>query len=135
MIVILLMFCLILYIALRNPILGKRFPDIYEIQKEIHNYSGLDKSLYTQYLEEMDATLTTLGDTPVAERSLYAALDHLRSMGLTLSAGDSEIPDLLNGLADRLGKTTEKYIMKYALQNGNRFNPRYLNNTFINIRE
>jgi len=135
MIVILLLFCLILYIALRNPVLGKRFPNIYEIQKEIHQYSGLDKSLYTQYLEEIDKTLDTLEDTPVAERSLYAALDHLRSLGLTLSAGDSEIPDLLNGLADQLGKTTEKYIMKYALQNGNRFNPRYLNNTFITIKE
>lgn len=115
--------------------MGKRFPNIYEIQKEIHQYSGLDKSLYTQYLEEIDKTLDTLEDTPVAERSLYAALDHLRSLGLTLSAGDSEIPDLLNGLADQLGKTTEKYIMKYALQNGNRFNPRYLNNTFITIKE
>jgi hypothetical protein len=133
MIVILLLFCLILYVALRNPVLGKRFPDIYKIQKEIHKYSGLDKSIYTRYLEKMDKTLDNLGDTPVAESSLYAALDHLRSLGLTLSMGDSEVPDMLNGLTDQLGKTTENYIMKYALQNGNRFNPRYLNNTFITI--
>jgi hypothetical protein len=135
MIVILLMFCLILYLALRNPVLAKNFPDIHKIQKELHTYSGLDKALYTQYLEKMDKTLATLGDTPVASASLYAALDDLRSLGLTLPTGDSDIPELVNGLADQLGKATEKYIMKYALENGNRFNPRYLNNTFITIKE
>jgi len=135
MIVILLLFCLVLYIAIRDPIWVNNFPDIHKIQKEIHQYSGLNKSLYMLYLDEMDKVMGDIGDTQMAAGSLYIALEHMRSAGLNVPGGDSEIPDIINKLCDELGKVTEKYIMKYALQNGNRFNPRYLNDMFINIKE
>jgi len=134
-VVILLLFCLVLWVAIRDPVMLNNFPDIHKIQKEIHKYSGLNKSLYMLYLDEMDKAMGNIGDTPVATESLYNALEHLRSLGMDVPGGDSEIPDIVNKLCDELGSATEGYIMKYALQNGNRFNPLYLNNMFINIKE
>ena len=141
MIVFLISLIVILYVVIRNPLPstifgGQEFRDVYELQKEIHEYSGLDKELYMSYLVSIDNTMAFIKENPAnASKSLYKGLEKLRDMGGNLPAGDSDIPREINTLADKLGKTIEQYIMKYALQDGFKFTPRYLNNRFISLRD
>jgi hypothetical protein len=62
-------------------------------------------------------------------------MNSIRHIGLNLPAGDTDIPEELETYSLQIGKLTEQYIMKYALQNGQIFAPKYLNNTFIDIKE
>ena len=141
MIVFIIILIVILYVVIRNPLTykifgGREFEDVYELQKQIHEYSGLDKDLYMSYLVSIDNTMAFINEDPAnASTSLYKGLEKLRDMGGNISAGDSDIPHEINTLADKLGKTIEQYIMKYALQNGFTFTPRYLNNRFISITD
>ena len=141
MIPFLIILLVILYVVIRNPLTstifgGQEFEDIYVLQQKIHEYSGLDKETYMSYLVSIDNTMAFITMDPVnASGSLYKSLDKLRDLAGNIPAGDSEIPHEINTLADKLGKTTEHYIMKYALQNGFIFTPRYLNNRFISLRD
>lgn len=113
---------------------GVDYPDIHKLQMDIHEYSGIDHQTYMDYKTYMDLCMARIHDDPsMAAEYLYNALTSLRDIGLMIPGGDSEIPDILNEMANRLGKITEKHIMVKSIQKGVRFNPRYLNNTFINI--
>ena len=105
---------------------GQPYPRVWAIQKQIHEYSGIYPEEYMNYMNSMDTALTTMDPT-----YLYTALEQLRNIPLTLPRGDTSIPEEIDRLADQLGQETEYYIMKHALKNGIRFNPRYLNNIFV----
>lgn len=119
-----------LYIAIRNPNLkffwgGPKFPDVFEIQKEIHEYSGISKDSYMKYLDTMDLVENTMDPN-----ELYKALNHLKNISLSLPP-DSDISDKLDALSDKLARRMEKHIMDYSLKNGKRFAPKYLNNLSV----
>ena len=120
----------ILYIAIRNPNLkffwgGEKFPDVFEIQKEIHEFSGISREYYLKYLGNMDNALETM-----EPRYLYESLDNLRVMCAGLPP-DSTVPEEIETLSGKLAKATEKHIMDYSLKNGIKFAPKYLNNMFV----
>ena len=115
---------------------GMDYPDIHKIQMEIHEYSGINQQMYMDYKTHMDLCMSRINDDPLmAAEYLYAALAYLRDIGLMIPGGDSGIPDILNNMADKLGKVTEKHIMIKSTHKGVRFNPFYLNNKFIDISE
>ena len=113
---------------------GPMYPDLHKVQKNIHAYSGINPRAYMKYLVNIDNCEEQLEDTPQAVAYLDKAIANIRNIGLNLPAGDTEIPEQLETLGLQLGKITEQYIMNYALQGGKRFNPRYLNNIFIDIK-
>ena len=139
MILLLIVLAVILYVAIRNPNLayifgGRKYEDVFLLQKEIHDYSGLNNDQYMSYLVSIDNALAFVEtDTVEATKNLYSGLEKLRDLAINTPAGDSDIPGELNKYADKLGKVIEGHIMKYALQNGFKFSPRYLNNKFIII--
>lgn len=115
---------------------GMDYPDIHKIQMEIHQYSGIDQQMYMDYKTHMDLCMSGIDDNPLMSAEyLYNALAFLRDIGLMIPGGDSQIPDILNDMADKLGKITEKHIMIKSIVKGVRFNPFYLNNRFIDISE
>ena len=130
MIALVVILSCILYIAIRNPNLkfffgGQKFPDIFEVQKEIHEFSGVSKESYLKYLENMDNAMETM-----EPQYLYDSLDNLKAMCMGL-APDSTVPEKIEKLSGKLAKTTEKHIMDYSLKNGIKFAPKYLNNMFV----
>ena len=132
----------VLYIALRSPVLmenitgGSDFKDIKDLQKEIHEYSGVSPDRYMSYITNMDNAMNILRSDPVlSAQYLYQALEDLRNVALDLPGGDSDIPQELAEHAKELGKLFESYIMQESLQQGIRFSPAYLNNYFITSRE
>tara|TARA_R110000850_G_scaffold158113_2_gene282229 strand:+ start:311 stop:742 length:432 start_codon:yes stop_codon:yes gene_type:complete len=140
LVLLLIILTVVLVVVLKNPEMGKitggqDFPDIYKLQKKLHEYSGLNKGSYMKYLTHMDNCLATLGNSQEAAGFLAKAIDSIRHIGLNLPAGDTDIPEELEKYSMQVGKLTEQYIMKYALQNGEIFAPKYLNDTFINIKE
>jgi len=137
---LLIILTVVLVVILKNPEMGKitggqDFPDVYEVQKKIHEYSGLNKETYMKYLTHMDNCLATIQNSQESSGFLAKAIESIRHIGLNLPAGDTDIPEELEKCSLQIGKLTEQYIMKYALQNGQIFAPKYLNNTFIDIKE
>jgi hypothetical protein len=137
---LLIILTVVLVVILKNPEMGKitggqDFPDVYEVQKKIHEYSGLNKEAYMKYLTHMDNCLATIQSSQESAGFLSKAMNSIRHIGLNLPAGDTDIPEELETYSLQIGKLTEQYIMKYALQNGQIFAPKYLNNTFIDIKE
>ena len=140
MIVFILLAVAILLVVIRNPPLekilgGSNFPDIDKIQKEIHEYSGINKDLYMSYITKIDNAKEFVSDPDISAQYLYGALEDLRNVTLSLPGGDSDIPEKINDYAGKLGKLFEHYIMENALRKGIRFTPAYLNEKFINISE
>ena len=131
----------VLYIAIRSPVLmenitgGTDFKDIKDLQKEIHEYSGVSPDRYMSYIINMDNAMDMLKSDPsLSAQYLYRAIEDLRNVGLDVPGGDSSVPQELAGHANSLGKLFEAYIMQESLQKGVRFTPAYLNNCF-NIKE
>ena len=123
----------ILVVVIKNPEMykivgGQKFPDIYKLQKKIHEYSGLNTDSYMKYLTHMDNCMETIQNPTESSKYLYKAIESIKHISLNLPAGDTEIPQELETYSLQLG-------MKYALQNGEIFAPKYLNNTFINIKD
>tara|TARA_R110002074_G_C12432013_1_gene656922 strand:- start:310 stop:738 length:429 start_codon:yes stop_codon:yes gene_type:complete len=128
MIAIVLFLLVVLYACIRLPNMqffwgGNKYPEIFEIQKKIHEYSGVDKSIYMDYLTAMDSALETLDS-----QYLYKACDNLANLALTAGGGAAED---IGKLTDKLGWHVEKHIMEFSVKNGLRFDPKYLNNMFI----
>ena len=128
----------VLYIAVRSPMLienitgGDNFNDVKELQKEIHEYSGISPSHYMSYITHMDNAMDMITVDPSAAADyLYKALEELRSVPLDIPGGDSHVPEEINQYAARLGKLFEAYIMQSCIEKGIRFEPAYLNNIFI----
>ena len=113
-------------IAIRKPIDmskifgGHKFPDIYAIQKEIHQYSGLDKEAYMKYIVSMDLFYDTLDPS-----YLYKAIGILQDL-----TPATDYTAEIDRLSVKLGHIAEKYVMENSIKNGIRFTPRYLNNIF-----
>ena len=132
----------VLYIAIRSPVLmenitgGSNFSDIKDLQREIHEYSGVSPDRYMSYIINMDNAMSILRSDPtLSAQYLYQALEDLRNVALDLPGGDSDIPQELTGQANKLGKLFEAYIMQESIQQGVRFNPAYLNDYFITTTE
>jgi len=132
----------VLYIAIRSPVLmenitgGSNFKDIKDLQKEIHEYSGVSPDRYMSYITNMDNAMNILRlDPTLSAQYLYAALEDLRNVGLNIPGGDSGVPHELFEHAKELGKLFESSIMQESLQQGVRFNPAYLNDYFITNKE
>ena len=130
---------MIIAIVLYNPPLdkfigGNSFQDVHDIQKRIHEYSGINKDVYMHYITELDNAQDFIKEPEMAANSLYIGLDHLKTIGLSIPGGDSTIPETIHALSQELGYAMEKYIMNEALRQGIRFEPAYLNENFIPIQ-
>ena len=92
---------LLLYNPLPEKIFGGHdYPEIQEIQEEIHQYSGINKDYYMSYYTKMDMA-KKMNDSAYASQ----AVEDLRNMALMIQEPDSEIPDEINNLADKLHQT------------------------------
>jgi len=138
MIVFIILAAMIIAVVLYNPPLekfigGNPFQDVDDIQKKIHEYSGINKESYMQYITEIDNAKAFITDPDMAARSLYAGLEHLRNLCLSIPGGDSAIPTAIQALSRELGSAMEQHIINGALNRGVRFEPAYLNEKFLPI--
>ena len=85
-------------------------------EREAHPYSGLDPREWKSFLTEIRAFDTS----PERPKHLYAAIDHLRNLGLM----NTNYTDTINAISDRLGYEGE--IIASQVQ-GVAFRPKYLN--------
>ena len=138
MIVFIILAAMILAVVLYNPPLekyigGNSFQDVHIIQKKIHAYSGIDKDMYMKYITELDNSKAFINDPDMAAKSLYAGIEYLRTIGLSIPGGDSTIPETIQELSVELGNAMEQYILNESLRQGVRFEPAYLNEKFLPI--
>lgn len=127
MFVVFIVLTVILYICIRLPNMqflwgGPKFPDVFDIQKKLHEYSGISEGVYMKYITNMDNLCATMDPS-----YLYSAVNDLYQLGMV----NPEYTDEIAKLTDELAYTSEKHIMDYSLKNGKRFDPKYLNNMFM----
>ena len=123
---IVLLLCLfaILFPAIGSP---KTLATRYE--RLVHPYSGLDPETWHEFKVNIRA-YDQERDVAVAARQLYAAMENIRNIGLSIQrADDHEHQEALNDIADQLGVEGEHALFNAARQKGVYFFPKYLNET------
>ena len=100
-----------------------------DFQYEAHKYSGLNPELYYRFLNNMKLMKQTLpSSVDTSSYYLYAALENLQDIGLESKGGSSGFIENLHDLASRIGDAAELLILQEAVQQGVRFNPKYIKN-------
>ena len=123
-IVLLLCLFVILFPATGFP---KTLASRYE--REVHPYSGLDPETWQEFKVNIRA-FEREQDVVVAARQLYAAMESIRNLGLSIQrADDHEHQEKLDDIANRLGIEGERDLYMTAKRKGVYFFPRYLNET------
>ena len=95
---------------------------IFDGERKIVKYSGLNPSSYTEFVNNLQLMKTT--DEP---DYLYKALDNLENLSLYTQNSDLHVVEDIKGIIVSLGKDGETYIMKHSLDKGHSFVPVYLN--------
>ena len=100
--VALVIFVTLLYIVMYDPLPGKiwgghDYPEIQQVQEEIHEYSGINHDYYMEYYTYMDMAKKTNSN-----EYFEKAIDNLRNVALMVKEPDSEVPEEINRLADLL---------------------------------
>ena len=95
---------------------------IFDGERTIVKYSGLNPSSYTEFVNNLQLMKTTH-----EPEYLYKALDNLEDLSLYTQNSDLHVVEDIKGIIVSLGKDGETYIMKYALDKGHSFSPVYLN--------
>ena len=131
MFVVFIIVAVVLYICIRLPNLkflwgGPKFPDVFEIQKKLHEYSGISKDVYMRYITNMDNMCATMDPS-----YLYSAIHNISRIGMDSPEHSEDIAKL----TDELARASEKHIMDYSLKNGKKFVPKYLNNMSMYTKE
>ena len=123
---IVLLLCLFV-ILFPNTGFPKTIASRYE--REVHPYSGLDPGTWQEFKVNIRA-FEREQDVAVAARQLYAAMESIRSIGLSIRrADDHEHQEKLDEIANRLGIEGESDLYVTAKRKSVYFFPRYLNDT------
>ena len=123
-IVLLLCLFVILFPATGFP---KTMANRYE--REVHPYSGLDPETWREFKVNIRA-FEREQDVAVAAKQLYAAMENIRNLGLSIQrADDHEHQEKLDDIASRLGVEGEYDLYTNAKKKGYYFFPKYLNET------
>jgi hypothetical protein len=95
----------------------------------VHPYSGLDPGTWQEFKVNIRA-YEQEQDVAVAARQLYAAIENIRNLGLSIRrADDHEHQEKLDDIASRLGFEGEYDLYMTAKRKGVYFFPKYLNET------
>ena len=98
-------------------------------EREVHPYSGLDPETWQEFKVNIRA-FDREQDVAVAAKQLYAAMENIRNLGLSIQrADDHEHQEKLDDIASRLGIEGEHALFTAAKRKGVYFFPRYLNET------
>ena len=100
----------------------KSSPIIFDGERQIVKYSGLNPSSYTEFVNNLQLMKTTYDP-----EYLYKALDNLEDLSLYTQNSDLHIIEDIKSIIVSVGKDGETYIMKDALDKGHSFVPVYLN--------
>jgi hypothetical protein len=93
----------------------------------VRPYSGLDPPTWHKFKQNIRA-FEAEEDVAVAAQALYAAMENIRDLGLSVQrSDDTHIQEELAGIAARLGIDGEYDLYTNAKKKGYYFFPRYLN--------
>jgi len=95
---------------------------IFDGERKIVKYSGLDPSSYTEFVNDLQLMKSTYDP-----QYLYSAIDKLEDLSLNTQNSDLHIVEDIKLIIVSIGKDGETYIMKNALDEGHPFIPIYLN--------
>jgi len=98
-------------------------------ERLVHPYSGLDPETWHEFKVNIRA-YDREQDVAVAARQLYAAMENIRNLGLSIQrADDHEHQEALDSIAEQLGVEGEHALFDAAKRKGVYFFPKYLNET------
>ena len=96
------------------------------LKYEVYKYSGLNPNLYYKFLNNIELMEQTLQSVDTSSNYLYLAIDNLQDIALYAKGGSTGFIDQVHDIASRLGNEAELMILEVALQQGVRFQPKYI---------
>ena len=99
------------------------------IKYEVYKYSGLNPDLYHMFLNNMNLMKQNIYSVDLSAKYLYKAIDNLQDLALNAKGGSTGFIDEVHEIASRLGSEAELMIMDIALEQGIRFNPKFIKYT------
>jgi hypothetical protein len=101
---------------------------IFDGEKEIVKYSGLNPQSYTEFVNNLELMKSNVNEnTDLASQYLYKALENLEDLSFYIYNADLDILEHIKRIIVSIGKDGETLILKYALHKGDHFVPIYLN--------
>ena len=97
-----------------------------DLKFEAHKYSGLNPTLYYKFLNNISLMRQTISSVDTSAGYLYTAIENLQDMGLESVGGSSGFVEELHDLGSRIGNAAELLILEEAVNQGVRFNPKYI---------
>ena len=97
-----------------------------EYKQKAKKYSGLSPDKYSEFVNNLELSEQTLYSVTLSTKYLYKAIDALQDLPLYAKGGSSGLIEEIHEMASSIGDAMERQIAKTALDQGVRFNPRYI---------
>jgi|TARA_B110001452_G_C15233007_1_gene426980 uncharacterized membrane protein len=76
--------------------------DIQNIIKETHKYSGINPTVYKEFIANINMALEYRSHVEVSKKLLTRAINNLEEIGLNVVSGDTDIQDKLHDLSVKI---------------------------------
>ena len=108
---------------------GKIYKDdiLDDLKLEIHKYSGVNPDLFNNFMTNMEMMEDNISRTDLASYYLYKAIDNAQELSMYTTGYGTHIVDEIAEITNDIGSYAEQIILNEALYQGNKFQPRYLN--------
>jgi hypothetical protein len=126
--VVMAIFFLLIVFSPKISLITSKDEEIDRIKTELHQYSGLNPGIYTEFINTIDLMEKSIyTDISLASYYLYKSIDSAQNIALYATGINTYVIDDINRLAIELGVRGEKLILDQALIKGTSFRPTYLN--------
>ena len=108
---------------------GKIYKDdtLDDLKMEIHKYSGVNPDMFNNFMTNMELMEDNISRTELASYYLYKAIDNAQEIALYTTGYGTHIVEEISQITTDIGEYSEQIILDEALLQGNKFQPRYLN--------
>ena len=108
---------------------GKIYKDdtLDDLKMEIHKYSGVNPDMFNNFMTNMELMEDNISRTELASYYLYKAIDNAQEIALYTTGYGTHIVEEISQITTDIGEYSEQIILDETLLQGNKFQPRYLN--------
>mgnify|MGYP001196708351 CR=1 FL=1 len=117
----------VIYITTKIVKRTRGFDKVDIIIKETLKYSGINNSLYSEFLANINMAKEYIDHVDMSSKMLYRSIKTLENIGLEGVSGDTDFQEDITRLSLALAYEFEQILIDQAINNNVEFKPKYLN--------